>query len=149
MKKLLVSLSLVLTLGLTSAFAQGINSDPRVEKLFAREFAGAENVKWIKLDDGYQKATFVFAGVGTEAYYSPDAELLGTMRNLFYTQLPLAVMQAVTNQFAKGVIIEIREITNNEGINYKVRLEQKTKKYDLRLNNRGEIIAINKIKTKK
>ena len=146
MKKLLVSLSLVLTAGLTSAFTQSISIDPGVEKLFTREFAGAENVKWVKLNDGYQKASFVLAGVGAEAYFSPDAELAGTVRNLFYNQLPLVVMRAISNQFANGVVLEIREIANSDGTNYRVRLEQKTKKYDLYLNSLGEITEIKKIK---
>jgi hypothetical protein len=150
MKKLLVSFSLVLTAGLASAFTQEINNDPRVEKLFAREFAGAENVKWAKLaEGGYQKASFTLAGTGVEAYFSVDAELLGTVRNIFYSQVPLVVMQTINKQFANAVIIAITEITNSEGTSYKIILEEKNKKYNLRLSSFGEITELRKIKTKK
>ena len=149
MKKLLVSLSLMLTAGLTSAFTQGINNDPGIEKLFTKEFAGAENVKWVKLDDGYQKASFTLAGTGVEAYFSADAELLGTVRNIFYSQVPLVVMQAINKQFENAVVLEVTEVTNSGGTSYRITLEEKTKKYNLRLNSFGEITELKKIKPKK
>lgn len=149
MKKLLVSFSLVLTAGLTSAFTQGINNDPGIEKLFAREFADAENVKWVKLDDGYKKASFTLAGTGVEAYFSPKPELLGTVRNIFFSQVPLVVMQAINKQFANALVLEVTEVTNGGGTSYKITLEEKTKKYNLRLSSFGEITELRKIKTKK
>lgn len=145
MKKFFLSLSLVLTAGLVSAFT-GTNIDPRLERTFAKEFAGAENVKWMKLDEGYQKASFTLAGIGVEAYFSSDARLAATVRNLFYNQLPLVVIQAVHNQFANPVVVEVREVNNNEGTTYRIRLEQKAKKYYLYLNAMGEITEVKKIK---
>lgn len=149
MKKLLVSLLLVFTAGMTSAFGNGKNIDPLVEKLFTREFPGAENVKWVSLEDGYQKASFTLAGIGVEAYFSPEAELAGTVRNLFYNQLPLVVIQTVNNRFAGSIVLEVREITNSEGTSYRIRMEKKEKRHDLYLNSFGEITGLKKIKRKK
>jgi hypothetical protein len=148
MKKLLLTMSLVLTAALFSTvLANG--TDPRTEKAFAREFAGAENVKWTTLEDGCQKASFVLAGTRVEAYFSSDAELLGTVRNLLYGQLPLVVMQSVNSRFANAVIIEVTEVANNEGTHYKVRVEQKDKSYNLKLNSSGDVTEVKKMRTKK
>jgi hypothetical protein len=148
MKKLLLTMSLVLTAALLSTvFASG--TDPRTEKAFAREFAGAENVKWTNLTEGYQKASFVLAGTRVEAYFSSDAELLGTVRNLLYGQLPLVVMQSVNSRFANAVIIEVTEIANNDGTHYKVRVEQQDKSYNVNVSSSGDVTEVKKIRAKK
>ena len=94
MKNLIVTLAVVLATGVTPLLANATDTDPRAEKIFAQQFAGAENVKWTSLDDGYLRVTFVLNGIGAESFFDKDAELLGTVRNLFYSQLPLVVIQS-------------------------------------------------------
>jgi hypothetical protein len=149
MKNLILSFAIVLVTGLTPALAHAVENDPRIEKVFAQQFAGAENVKWTTLDDGYQKANFTLSGIRVEAIFSKEAEFLGAVRNLFYNQLPLAVMQNIGNKFAGAAIIEVKEITNNEGTSYRVVLEQKNKVYTLKLNSQGDITDQEKEKIKK
>ena len=132
MKNLIVSLATVLATGLAPAFAHTTNDNPRAEKVFAQQFAGAENVKWTKLADDYLKASFTLSGIRVEAYFNQDGELQGTLRNLFYNQLPLAVMQTVSHKFNGAVIVEIKEITNNDGTSYYVTLEEGDKKVVLK-----------------
>ena len=146
MKNLIVSLSLVLATGLTPVFASGTDTDPRAEKAFARQFAGAQNVEWTKLENEIQKVSFLYAGSRAEAYFSSNGEFLGSARNIFFNQLPLVVMQAVSNRFAEPIIIEIKEITNEEGTSYKILLEQKEKKYSLKLSSTGGINELVKLK---
>ena len=149
MKNLIVSLAVVVTAGFTPALAHGSDNDPRAEKTFAKQFAGAENVKWAKLDDGYLRVTFVLNGIGAETYFDADAEVVGTVRNLFYNQLPLSVVQTVSNKFGEASIIEIKEVTNSDGTSYRIALEQKNKKYRIRVNSIGEITELEKEKIKK
>jgi hypothetical protein len=149
MKNLILSFVIVLATGVAPALAHAANNDPRVEKAFTQQFAGAENVKWTTLDDGYQKANFTISGIRVEAIFSKEAEFLGAVRNLFYNQLPLAVMQTIGNKFANAVILEVTEITNNESTSYNVVLEQKNKKYTLKLNSQGEITEKENEKIKK
>jgi hypothetical protein len=149
MKNLIVSLSLVFATGLTPVLATGTNHDPRAEKTFAKQFAGAENVAWIQVDADYLKASFTLNGIRAEAYFSNDGELLGTARNLFYNQLPLLVMQTIGNKFTGAVIIEVTEITSPDGTNYKIVLEQNDRKYHLRVNGLGDIIEKKKEKLNK
>ena len=149
MKNLIVSIATVLATGLTPVFANGTDDDPRAAKLFAKEFAGAQNIKWTHLEDGYLRVTFLLNGVAAETYFDADAEMLGTIRNLFYNQLPLSVMQTVNNRFAAAVVIDVKEITNPEGTTYKVAFEQKGRKYIVKLNSLGQITEIQKQKLKK
>lgn len=120
--------------------------NPKAEAVFAKQFAGAENVKWASVDADHVKVAFTLGGTRAEAYFSAAGELLGTVRNLFYNQLPLLVMQSVSNRFGEPVIIEVKEITNTEGTSYRVILEHKEKKYNVRLNSLGEIIESEKVK---
>ena len=149
MKNLIVSIATVLATGLTPVFANAADDDPRAAKIFAKEFAGAQNIKWTQLEDGYLRVTFLLNGVAAESFFDADAELLGTIRNLFYNQLPLSVMQTVNNRFAEAVVLDVREITNPEGTTYKVALEQKGRKYTVKLNSLGQIMEIQKQRIKK
>ncbi len=149
MKNLIVSLTALVITAATPVLVHASDYDPRAEKTFAREFAGAQNVKWTKLDDGYLRVTFVLNGIGAETFFNSDGELLGTVRNLFYNQLPLVVMQTVDSKFAGSSVIEVKEITNDDGTSYKVMLEQKNKKYSLRLNSLGQITEAERVKVKK
>jgi len=148
MKKFIFSLALFLSLGVAGTFAAEVKEDPRVESMFARHFSGAENVTWSDLEDGMKRVTFTLGGIRTEAYYTADAELLGSARNLFFSQLPLAVMQSINNKYTGAVVIEVVEITNQAGTSYKMVLEQKEKKYTLRVNSIGEILEQQKKKMK-
>ncbi len=132
---------------LTPVLANKTQEDPRTETVFAKQFSGAENVKWTNLEDGFQKASFTLGGIRVEAYFNSEGELAGAVRNLFYSQLPLTIIQSVSSKFADAVVTEVREISNTEGTSYRIVLEQKDKKYSLKLNSQGEIIE--SVKTKK
>ncbi len=150
MKNFIVTLSFILAVaGTTQVLANGTPDDPGTKETFAQKFAGAENIKWSKLADGFEKVAFTLGGTRAEAYFSNDGELLGTVRNIFYSQLPLPVMQTVSSRFATSPIIEVKEINNSEGVSYRVILEHKDKKYNLKLNSQGDIVEQQKEKIKK
>jgi len=149
MKNLIVSLALVLIAGVIPALAHGTDTDPRAEKVFAQKFTGAQNIKWTRLEDGYLRVTFVLNGIAAESFFDRDAELLGTVRNLFYSQLPLTVIQEINNKFGETSVIEVKEITNSDGTSYKVVFELNNRKYSVRLTSLGEILDVQKEKIKK
>ncbi|MDP4264706.1 MAG: hypothetical protein Q8941_19420 [Bacteroidota bacterium] len=149
MKNLIVSLAVALATGTTPALAHGANNDPSTEKVFARQFAGAQNVKWRELEDGYRQVLFTLNGTGIEAFYDQDAELLGTIRVLFFNQLPLRVIQTMESKFAKAVIIEVKEIATAEGTHYKILAEQNDKRYNLRISSLGDVLEKEKAGSKK
>lgn len=148
MKKSFLTLTVILTVISITTFAGTThNADPRAEKAFQQQFAGASNVKWSKVENGYLQAVFTWANHRTIAYFSPDAEFVGSVRNLLFNQLPLSVMRTIDSHFKDDVVIEIKEITNDDGTHYDLIVEQKGKKYDVKINNAGEITE--KVKVKK
>lgn len=139
MKKIIVSLSLLLTAGLSTAFAtDDPNPGEKVLATFKNEFLTAQNVVWTK-ENNYDKVSFVLASRRVIAYFNPEGELEGYMRDIFFDQLPLAVMTAVDKKYPDAVIIDVREVNNANGTNYKVRLESKSKKLSMRVSPEGNI----------
>ncbi|MEP7373732.1 MAG: hypothetical protein ABI675_10115 [Chitinophagaceae bacterium] len=146
MKKSFLLLPLVLVAISLTSFAH-INSkvDPRAEQAFNKEFAGASNVTWTTAGN-FLKASFVWANYQAVAYYNNDAELVVCVRGLFFNQLPLTVIRSVERNFKNADMLEIREITNDDGVNYAIVLEYKNRKYHVRVNSIGEILEQEKLK---
>ncbi len=55
-------------------------------------FAGASHVKWSEIKEGFLKVSFVWGGHRAVAFFDTDAQLIGTIRGLFFNQLPLSVI---------------------------------------------------------
>ncbi len=146
MKKILFSAMLLTGLGITSAFAsEPLPEETAAAKNFKKEFAGAEYVKWNSIGD-YQKASFLLGGHRAEAYFDADGMLAGSVRDLFYDQLPLAVMKTVDSRFSNADIIDVREISNADGTSYKVELESASKRYTLKLSSAGDLLEKKAVK---
>jgi len=146
MKKIFVSLSLLLTVASSTAFAnKDTRKGPGVEEVFKQEFVGAENVSWSR-QENYQKVTFVLAGHRMIAYFDEDNELAGCIRDIFFDQMPLIVMKAIDKRFPKAEFQEVREITNSDGTFYLLRADLNNKKYKVRITSDGNITDIEKLK---
>jgi hypothetical protein len=146
MKRIFVSLSLVLTAGLATVFANDeTNASEKLKEAFRKEFARAEIVKWSDVGE-YHVATFVFGGRSAEAYFNTDCELLGSIRELLSYELPLVVIRSLDNRFAGADIIQTREITNTEGTFYRVLLETQQRKYLIKVSANGYFSEIVKKK---
>lgn len=143
---MIVSLSLMLTAGLSSFAIDNPAIGPGQQVLdgFKKEFSSAQNVTWDKQDE-FDKATFVLAGRRVIAYFSNEGNLEGCIRDIFFDQLPLAVMTAVDRRFTNAVVLEVREITNAEGTSYRIYLESKERKYRVRISSHGNINDVQKL----
>ncbi len=138
--------AMMMTAGLSS-FANerpGPDPDKQVLNQFKKEFSSAENVFWEKQDE-YDKATFVLAGRRVVAYYNQDGQLEGCVRDIFFDQLPLAAMTAVDKKYSQSDVLDIKEITNSEGTNYKLTIESKGRKYKVKLTPSGNITDVEKL----
>jgi hypothetical protein len=146
MKKLFLLFPLLLAFAGLTAFSR-LNHpvDPRAEQLFKNEFAGAANVVWSKTGN-FLKASFTWIDHQAVAYFNADAELVGCVRGLFFSQLPLNVIRSVERNFKNAIVLENMEITNDENLSYKLVLEYKGKKQEIRLNSFGEILSNKKLK---
>jgi hypothetical protein len=146
MKKLFVSLSLLLTVATGTAFAnESINVNAQVQSSFKKEFPGADLIQWNTKGEFYT-ATFMLWGYRTEAYFTEDGQLQGSVRSLFYSQLPLGVTTSIDKRFEAAEILGVNEINNVEGTVYSVLLEAENKKYHVKATASGGITEVRKMK---
>ena len=146
MKKLFLSLSLILTVAAGTAFASyKVNVNEEVKASFKNEFPGAQLIEWSSTND-FAKATFMLWGHRTEAYFTSDGQLQGSARNLLYNQLPLAVMTAIDKKFTETEVLDIVEINNAEGTVYSLLLEINNKKYRVQADASGGITKMKRLK---
>ena len=145
MKKSFLLLPIIMALISLASFGRPAPINPLAEETFKKYFAGAANVNWSE-EEGYLKVTFTWADHRTIAYFNLKGELAGSVRNLFFNQLPLAVMRSIQQSFDHPVVVEIREISNEEGIYYGLSLEDGNKKFKLRVNSLGDILEKTKLK---
>jgi len=145
MKKIFLSLSLILTVAASTAYASdGTEPSPGLQETFKQEFPGAQNVSW-SYQEGYQKATFILGDRRSLAFFDSNNELAGSVRDLFYEQLPLTVMKAADKKFPEADFTEVREINNADGTTYMLTVEWNSKKYRLKINSSGSITETERI----
>ncbi len=146
MKQFFLIITLSLAVVFSTAAAPAPADDPAVEKTFRQVFAGASNVTWSKEEGKLMKASFLWGDHHTIAYFDNNGRLLGSIRGLFFNQLPLTVIRSVNTEFEGHIVLEVREIANDEGVSYTVMTEHKDKKYKLRLDSLGGVIEKEKLK---
>ncbi len=146
MKRIIVSLSLILLVGSTTLFAKDkTDVNDKIKESFKKEFSGAELVKWERVKD-YQKATFGYLGHRVIAFFNQDGELLGSLRDILFDQLPMAVIKSFDIHYAGADFIEIHEITNLEGTRYRLTMETQNKRFHVKTDTDGNILEVVKIK---
>jgi len=80
------------------------------------------------------------------AYFNSNGEFVGSIRGISFSQLPLIVGRSIDKSFKNAIILEISEITNDEGTQYKLMIEDEQKKYAVRLNSFGDVLKKEKVK---
>ncbi len=125
--------------------ATGPNVSEEVKAAFKKEFVGAQLLEWNKVGE-YSKATFIFGNIRTEAYFSNDGQLEGSIRTIFYSQLPIAVMSSVDKRFSNANIADVNEVNNANGTTYHIKLEVKGKQYLVKVDANGNFKDIDKLK---
>jgi hypothetical protein len=145
MKKTIIFFSLLLTTSLSFVFAnENVNPDQRILDGFKKEFIAAQSVTWERQGD-FDKATFLLSGHRVIAWFNTAGQLEGSIRDIFFDQLPLTVMTAVDKRFADADIYSVREITKNELTSYSITLEAKNKKYTVKVGSSGTIEDVEKV----
>lgn len=146
MKKFFLILPLSLFVLAATAFAK---PDPeineKVREAFKREFSDAKLLSWSEQGE-YYKATFLLSDSRVIAYFTEDGELEGSIRNIFYNQLPFAVISALEKRFDNLCVEIINEITNANGTSYKITLESGVKKYKISADASGNITEKQRVK---
>ena len=142
MKQIILSLSLFLTVSISSLLANdGFDPNTKAEKRFKIAFPGAEDVKWSQ-EGSYTKAVFLFYGRGTQALFNADGELLGSVRNIFYADLPVRVMMAIRKRFDNAIPFGITEVNRVDGTQYRFFVEKGKKRIEANISPDGSFITV-------
>jgi len=141
-----MALSMLLTVGLSAALAgDETKVDPRVLDAFKKEFASAENVTWRAAAD-YSVATFSLNRQWISAYFNEEGKLLGTARNLVFSQLPIAVMKSITSRYPLSDISGIFEYNEEGESSYYMQVKKGDKKFLVRASATGIVSVVKKVR---
>lgn len=147
MKKNLLVLSLSLIVISMASFANPTKvEEPKAVLAFNKMFTGATNVKWTNEQDGYLQVAFTWGDHRTIAFFDANAKFVGSIRGIFFKELPLSVIRSVNRTFNDPVVLQVSEIYNEEGIRYSMKIEHKHKLYNVKFDGLGSLIEKTRIK---
>ncbi len=122
MKKIMMMLALVLTVGTSFAFTGEEAVNKQALNAFKKEFAGATDAAWT-VGNNYYKVTFSLNDEKLFAYYNTQGEFLAVTRNISSLQLPLTLQTSLKRSYSNYWISDLFEVAKNDGTNYYVTLE--------------------------
>jgi len=122
MKKIMITLALIVAVGTMSSFAGKENINPKVLNAFSNDFNSVKSVEWTEGND-YYKAAFTFNGKHVFAFYNLEGELLGISRYLSSPDLPLKLQSDLKKYYSDYWITDLFEVANNDGTSYYITLE--------------------------
>ncbi|WP_315818777.1 hypothetical protein [Paraflavitalea speifideaquila] len=123
MKKSILTWVLLLTVGLSSTFANKLeNVNEQVISSFKKDFASAQDVSWEKSKE-ISKATFKMNDQVMFAYYAEDGNLLAVMRNIVSSQLPINLMSDLKRNYSGYWISDLFEMASDNSTSYYVTVQ--------------------------
>lgn len=132
MKMFVLAFTLVTTFFAKSSFANdGAAIEPEVLKSFQATFAAAKNADWTVTEDLY-KVQFALNDQRITAFYQKDGTMAAITRNISPMQLPVSLHTTLKNDYKSYWVVELFELSNEEGVQYYVTLENADSKVVLR-----------------
>lgn len=123
MKKSFLMWAMMLTMGLTSAFANNEETiNQRAVTAFKKDFTSAQDVKWENNKD-FVKATFKMNEQVMFAYYSQTGDLMAVTRNIISSQLPITLLSDLKRNYGTYWISDLFEISSSSDASYYVTLQ--------------------------
>jgi hypothetical protein len=122
MKRLLVTLTIALSLISLSSFANGEDVSPMAIKSFNSSFKNATEVNWT-VSNSYYKVYFALNGQYVSAFYDAEGKMIALTRNISSLQLPIALQADLKKNYDSYWISDVLEVANEEGTSYYITLE--------------------------
>ena len=134
-KKVVITMTLLLTLGMSYSFAAGpldaVSGEIRAS--FKKDFQHAE-LMGTEVRASFTRLTFKMNDAVLFAFYSKDGVLLAVTRNITSSQLPMNLLMSLKNDYSAHWITELFELNNDDQTTYYVSLESADGKITLRSN---------------
>jgi hypothetical protein len=143
MKRLLLTLTIALSLVTFSSFKSNDDVAPAALKSFNKSFKTATEVNW-SVSENYFRANFALDGQYVSAYYNTDGKMVAMTRNISSQQLPLALQAQLKKTSDKYWISDLFEMANDEGTSYYITLEDADTKMVMKSTTNSEWITFSK-----
>ena len=121
MKKIMMMLALMLTLGTSFAFT-GEKINKEALNAFRYEYAGATDIRWT-IGKNYYKVAFTMNGKKLFAYYDNEGEFIAATQFISSFQLPRHLQKTLKKSLHNYWISDLFKMTTNEETFYYVTLE--------------------------
>ena len=123
MKKSILMWAMMLTMGLTSAFANNEETvNQRAVSSFKKDFTSAQDVRWENNKD-FAKVTFKMNDQVMFAYYSQIGDLMAVTRNIVSGQLPINLLSNLKKNYSNYWITDLFEVSSSTDGSYYVTVE--------------------------
>ena len=123
MKKRILTLALLLTLTISSIFANTVEGvSQKVMNTFKSEFSEARDVKWESGRD-FVKATFTLHQQVMFAYYSVEGDQIAVSRNIISSQLPINLLSDLKKNYTGFWISDLFEMATKGETAYYMTVE--------------------------
>ncbi len=123
MKKSVLTVAMMLTIALTTAFANdNTEVSKKAKQSFNTNFNSASSVQW-QQETNFAKATFTMNNQVMNAYYNDNGDLVAITRNILSNQLPINLMAGIKKDYSKHWISDLFEIAADNETSYYVTLE--------------------------
>ncbi|MBZ4191458.1 hypothetical protein [Niabella beijingensis] len=128
--------------------ANAVNDNPineKVKKTFEMVFAKAENVQW-RTDNERNEASFSLGNTKVRAVIDNNGQLIRTIRYYGEDGLPAAIRYSLKKKYENKAIINVSELSENDGVVYYVTLKDEKHMITTVMNSTGEVIRSQKYK---
>lgn len=111
-----------------------------VMKQFNKDFPKAKDVEWELKNNVYNVDFEQGWFTDFEAWYSADGTLLRLEEDICKRKLPKAIIVAIKSNYPSFKIDDVKKITENKRVTYKVEIEKRSYEHTLYFNEKGQII---------
>lgn len=122
MKTILIAFTLLASVVTTTSHASDGIVTPEVLQSFQSKFATAKNAGW-SVTQGLYKVQFLMDGQSITAFYNEDGTMAAVTRHIAPAQLPVSLQTVLKNTYKDHWISGLFELSNDEGVQYYVTLE--------------------------
>lgn len=137
MKKMIMSVVVMLFIGVSSSFANHTeNVNQKAQSSFNKDFAAAKEVKWENTKE-FTKVTFTLNAQVMTAYYNTNGEMIAMTRNIVSGQLPISLLTSLKKDYNEFWISDLFEMAAENSTTYYVTLENAETRLVLRSDSNG------------
>ncbi|GAB3424682.1 hypothetical protein [Niabella aquatica] len=145
MKHLILSTAVMLSLSFNAFAVPKEPAGEKAQKAFYMIFKEADHVKWSNTGKQYN-AYFVADNIKTRATFDSKGNLVQTIRYYGEEHLPGNVLYNVKKTYKGKQVFGITEVSNQNGVHYRIVLRDEKSYTHINANNTGETEVVSKYK---